>query len=176
MADGTPSDEELEIIGGELTDEEWNVMENEQKEHNLDQNGSENMNVVDGGEEHKNVDEPEAAGDQGNASASSSVQKSETTTLDLKIKADLECRSVIEGVVDTEKKQSSVEFLLFLVKVENVLAKERQQCKARTKAKKSKANMTNGNDAVDDIIDDNNAFDIFNERHFLILLTVLMLV
>ena len=102
MADGTPPDEELEIIGGELTDEEWNVMENEQKEHNLDQNGSENMNVVDGGEEHKNVDEPEAAGDQGNASASSSVQKSETTTLDLKIKADLECRSVIEGVVDTE--------------------------------------------------------------------------
>ena len=75
MADGTPPDEELEIIGGELTDEEWNVMENEQKEHNLDQNGSENMNVVDGGEEHKNVDEPEAPGDQGNASASSSVRQ-----------------------------------------------------------------------------------------------------
>ena len=43
----------------------------------------------------------------------------------------------------------------------NVLAKERQQYKAQANAKKSKANMTNGNNIVDDIIDDNNAFEIF---------------
>ena len=36
--------------------------------------------------------------------------------------------------------------------------------------------MTNENDITDDIIDDNNVFDIFNEQHFCLLLTVLMLV
>ena len=41
----------------------------------------------------------------------------------------------------------------------NVLAKVRQQCKARAKAKKSKVNMTNRNDIINDIISDNNAFD-----------------
>ena len=38
---------------------------------------------------------------------------------------------------------------------------KRQRCNARAKAKKSIVNMTNGNDIVDDIVDDNNAIDIF---------------
>ena len=45
--------------------------------------------------------------------------------------------------------------------------------KTRTKAKKSKANMTNGNGFVDGIIDDRNTFDISNEWHFFIRVSVL---
>ena len=93
-----------------------------------------------------------------------------------KIKADLECLSRIGHVVNTQKKQGSVELLPFLVKLENVLAKERQRCKAWAKAKKSKANMANGNNVINNIFDDRNTFDIFNEWHFCILLIVLMLV
>ena len=36
--------------------------------------------------------------------------------------------------------------------------------------------MTNGNEIADDVIGDNNAFDIFNEQQFRILLTALILV
>ena len=36
--------------------------------------------------------------------------------------------------------------------------------------------MKNWNDIVDDIINENNAFDIFNDRHYWIFLTLLMLV
>ena len=151
MIDGTPPDEGLEIIGGELADEEWDDMKNEQDKNNLDENGSKSVNVVDDVEEHENVDETEASGDQAGPAASSSVQESETASLEPKIKADLECLSRIGCVVDIEKKQSSVKLLPFLVKVENILAKERQRCKAQAKAKKSIANMTNGNDIVDDI-------------------------
>ena len=75
-----------------------------------------------------------------------------------------------------QKKQNSSELLSFFVKVENVLTKERQRCKTRAKAKKSKSKHANGIDIVDDIIDDNNAFDIFNELHFCIHLTVLIIV
>ena len=60
-------------------------------------------------------------------------------------------------------------------KVKNVLAKKRQRSKAQAKAKKSEANMKNRNDIVDDIINENNAFDIFNDRHYCIFLTSLML-
>ena len=78
-------------------------MENEQEENNLDENGSGNMNVVDDVKEHDNVDETEAVGDQVDASASSSVQESETASLDLKSKADLKCQSRTECAVDTEE-------------------------------------------------------------------------
>ena len=63
----------------------------------------------------------------------------------------------------TEKKQSYFEFLPFLTKVENVLATERQRCRARTKENNLKAYMTNGNEIAGDAIGDNNAFDIFNK-------------
>ena len=90
VVDVTLLNEELEIVGGELTDEEWDYMENEQEGNNLDENGSGNMNVVDDVEEHQDVDETEVAGYQADAAASSSVQESETASLDPKIKADLE--------------------------------------------------------------------------------------
>ena len=136
VVDGTPPDEGLEIISGELTDEERDDMEIEQEENNLDENGSGNMNVVDDVEEHETVDETDAA-------ASSFVQKSKKASLEPKIKAHLECLNRLGCVADTGKKEKPVELLPFLVKVENVFAKERQPCKARAKAKKSKANMTN---------------------------------
>ena len=78
-------------------------MENEQEENNLDENGSGNMNVVDDVKEHDNVDETEAVGDQVDASASSSVQESETASLDIKSKADLKCLSRTGCAVDTEE-------------------------------------------------------------------------
>ena len=109
MVDVIPPDEVLEIIGGELTDKEWDDMENEKQESNLDENKIGNMNVVDDVEEHENVDETEAAGDQADATASSSLQESETASLDPKIKANLEFLSRIGCVVDIKKKQSSVE-------------------------------------------------------------------
>ena len=133
MVDDTPLDKGLEIIGGELADEEWDDMENEQDENNLDENGSRNMNVVDDVEGHENVDETEAPSDQADVATSSSVQESEIASLDPKIKADLEYLSRIG--CDTDKKQSSVELLPFLLKVKNTLAKERQRYKARVKAK-----------------------------------------
>lgn len=74
----------MEIIGGELTDEEWADVENEQEENNLDENGIRDMNVVDIVEEHQNVYEIEATGDSTDAAASSSVQKNETASLDPK--------------------------------------------------------------------------------------------
>lgn len=74
----------MEIIGGELTDEEWADVENEQEENNLDENGIRDMNVVDIVEEHQNVHEIEATGDSTDAAASSSVQKNETASLDPK--------------------------------------------------------------------------------------------
>ena len=52
VVDVTLLNEELEIVGGELTDEESDYMENEQEGNNLDENGSGNMNVVDDVEEH----------------------------------------------------------------------------------------------------------------------------
>ena len=61
------------------------------------------------------------------------------------------------------QRRSKAPPLPFLVKAENVLAQERHRRKARAKVKKSKANMTEGNDTVAYIIDDNNAFGIFNE-------------
>ena len=109
MVDVTPPDEVLEIIGGELTDKEWDDMENEKQENNLDENKSGNMNVVDDVEERQNVDETEAAGDQADATTSSSLQESETASLDPKIKANLEFLSRSGCVVDIKKKQSSVE-------------------------------------------------------------------
>ena len=74
VVDGTSPDEELEIIGRELIDEEWDDMENEQQENKLDENESGNMIVVHHVEGYENVDEPEAAGYQADAAASSSVQ------------------------------------------------------------------------------------------------------
>lgn len=73
----------MEIIGGELTDEEWADVENEQEENNLDENGIRDMKVVDIVEEHQNVYEIEATGDSTGV-ASSSVQKNETASLDPK--------------------------------------------------------------------------------------------
>ena len=52
VVDVTLLNEELEIVGGELTDEEWDYMENKLEGNNLDENGSGNMNVVDDVEEH----------------------------------------------------------------------------------------------------------------------------
>ena len=45
-----------------------------------------------------------------------------------------------------------------------------------SKIKEIKSEHANGIDIVDYIIDDNNAFDIFNELHFCIHLTVLIIV
>ena len=152
VIDGTPPDKGLENISGELTNEEWDDMENEQKENNLAKKGSGNTNVVDDVLEYENEVETEAGRGQADAAASLPVQEKETASLDPKIRTDLECLSRTEWVVGTEKKQGSVELLSFLVKVENALANERQRCKPRAQAKKSKANMTNGNDIVDELL------------------------
>ena len=54
VVDSTPPDEGLEIIGGKLTDGEWNDIENEQEGNKLNENGSGNMNVINDVDEHEN--------------------------------------------------------------------------------------------------------------------------
>ena len=53
VVDGTPPDEGMEIIGGELTDEKWDDMDNEQEENNLHESDSRTINVVDDVAEHE---------------------------------------------------------------------------------------------------------------------------
>ena len=57
--------------------------------------------------------------------------ESQSTLVDPKLKADLECLSIIKFVIAAEKKESSANLLPFLVQVENILTKEQQRCKAQ---------------------------------------------
>ena len=62
------------------------------------------------------------------------------------IKADLECLSRIESAISSEKKSISAILLSFLVRVENMLAGERQRRKARErKAKKQTESLVENN-------------------------------
>ena len=150
-------------------------MENEQEENNLDENGSGNMNVVDDVKEHDNVDETEAVGDQVDASASSSVQESETASLDIKSKANLNCLSRTGCAVDTEEAKLLWASFIFC-KGRECFNQGKTTMQNSSESKEIKSKHANGIDIVDDIIDDNNAFDIFNELHFCIHLTVLIIV
>ena len=66
--------------------------------------------------------------------------ENESTPVDLELKAYLECLSRIESVITAKKKESSFNPLLFLVKVEKVLARIQQRCKTREKKQKRKKN------------------------------------
>ena len=53
VVDGTPPGEGMGSIGGELTDEKWDDMDNEQEENNLHEKESRTINVVDVVAEHE---------------------------------------------------------------------------------------------------------------------------
>ena len=53
VVDGTPPGEGMGSIGGELTDEKWDDMDNEQEENNLHESESGTINVVDDVAEHE---------------------------------------------------------------------------------------------------------------------------
>ena len=101
------------MLDGELTEEEWDENENETVADSDD-------------EEDITVSENDVSAPEGE-----SMPESESISGDPKLKADLDCVSQIESAINTEKKKSSSANLLsFLVRVENMLAGERQRCKA----------------------------------------------
>ena len=62
-----------------------------------------------------------------------------------------------------QKKSSSANLLLFLVRVENMLAGERQCRKARERKTRKQTKLKNNVDSTGVLNDDSNAFDICNE-------------
>ena len=73
----------------------------------------------------------------------------------------MDCFSQIESAINREKKSSSANLPPFLVRVQNMLAGERQRPKAgeRKAGKQTKLKSNFNSTAV--LNDDNNAFDIF---------------
>ena len=63
----------------------------------------------------------------------------------------------------TQKKSSSANLLLFLVRVENMLAGERQCREARERKTRKQTKLKNNVDSTGVLNDDSNAFDICNE-------------
>ena len=60
-----------------------------------------------------------------------SMPENESISIDPELKADLDCLSQIESAINTEMKSSSANLLPFLVRIENMLAREQQRRKAR---------------------------------------------
>ena len=60
-----------------------------------------------------------------------SLPENESISIDPELKADLDCLSQIESAINTEMKSSSANLLPFLVRIENMLAREQQRRKAR---------------------------------------------
>ena len=77
--------------------------------------------------------------------------------------ANLDCLNRIESAIDIEKKSSSANLLPFLVRVENMLAGERQRRKARERKTRKQTKLKNNVNSTAVLNDDSNAFDIFNE-------------
>ena len=141
VVDSVPPDEGCEVLDGEVTDEEWDENDNE----NVADSDDEEENVL-----PQNVSPPEDESMPGN----------ESVPVDPELKADLECLSRIESAINSEKKSSSANLLPFLVRVENMLAGERQRRKACERKARKQAEL-NKNANMDD---DNNTFDIFNNE------------
>ena len=59
------------------------------------------------------------------------MPENESISIDPELKADLDCLSQIESAINTEMKSSSANLLPFLVRIENMLAREQQRRKAR---------------------------------------------
>ena len=59
-----------------------------------------------------------------------SIPESESISVDPELKADLDCSSQIESVINTERKSNSANLLPFLIRVKNMLAGELQRRKA----------------------------------------------
>ena len=112
VVDNVPPDEGNEVLDGGLTEEEWDKNENETV---VDSDDEEDIAVFE-----NDVSTPE----------DKSMPERKSVFVDLELKADLDCLSQIETAINTEKKSSSANLLLFLVRVEDMLAVERQRCKA----------------------------------------------
>ena len=93
------------------------------------------------------------------------MPESESISIDPELKVDLDCLFRIESAVNTEKKSSSANLLPFLVRVENMLAGERQHRKDRERKTRKQTKLKNNVNSTAVLNDDNKdkAFDIFNE-------------
>ena len=104
VIDNVPPDEGNEVLDGGLTEEEWDKNENETV---VDSDDEEDIAVFE-----NDVSTPE----------DKSMPERKSVFVDLELKADLDCLSQIETAINTEKKSSSPNLLLFLVRVEKMLA------------------------------------------------------
>eukprot|EP00794_Sanderia_malayensis_P015578 gene15578-17152_t len=121
VVDNVPPDEGCEVLDGELTDKEWDENDNE----NVADSDDEEDNVL----PKNDVPQPEDEPTPGYIS----------DPVDPELNADLECLSRIESAISSGKKSSTANLLSFLIRVENMLAGERQ----RRKGQERKTRKTN---------------------------------
>lgn len=138
VVEGVPLDEGEELLDGMVDEEVWDEAQNDSESESENEENSEN---VDTSNDTSEVQTPESE-----------------SSVDPELKADLECLSRIESFIATEKKSNSTNILSFLVRMENMVAGERQRRRARAKFRKK---TTNTSETTTD--NDNNAFDIFKE-------------
>ena len=112
VVDNVPPGEGYEVLDEELTKEEWDENENETV---VDSDDEEDIT-----ESENDVSTPEGE----------SIPESESISVDPELKADLDCSSQIESVINTERKSNSANLLPFLIRVKNMLAGELQRRKA----------------------------------------------
>ena len=91
-----------------------------------------------------------------------SMPERESIFVDSELKAGLDCLSRIESAVNTERKSNSAKFIPFLVRVENMLAGEQQHYKARERKTRKQTTLKSNVDSTA-VLNDDNAFDIFNK-------------
>ena len=92
-----------------------------------------------------------------------SKPEGKSISVDPELKADLDCLSWVESTINTGKKSSSANLLPFMVRVENMLAGERQCCKAWERKTRKQTKLKNNVNSTAVLNDDSNAFDIFSE-------------
>lgn len=152
VTEGVPPDKGEEMLGGEVTDEEWNEGKNDSESE--DEGEEEGVRTT-----LQNEDQPQPP------------QTLLELTIDPELKADLECLNRIQSVITTEKK-ANTNLLPFLVRMENMIAGERQRRRALDKKKQKTITGGENADGIDEQADeqtadtsndnDNNAFDLFD--------------
>ena len=140
VVDGVPPDEGMEVLGGELTDEEY---------------------ASNSGSESKNEEEEESSVTQVTQKQPPSQTQHKSTvdlsTVDPVLKADLECLNRIESAITAEK-SGNKNLLPFLVKMQNIVSGERKRRRQKDKATRNEADTS---EQTLESENDNNAFDLF---------------
>ena len=106
VIDGVPPDEGIEVLGGELTGEEYDSHDENESEHKEEEESSVTQADQSSETQHKSIVDP--------------------STVDPVLKAGLECLNRIESAITAEKIVNK-NLLPFLVKLQNIVAGERKR-------------------------------------------------